>query len=348
MARKKVILSEVAELAGVGIATVDRLLNERGNVKPETALKIIRAARQLGLQRILPATYHKGLRLEVILARPYLPLIKRMNQAFMQLAPILDRSVTIQRSLLKDDKAEHIAERIRATTCNAVIIYAQEDPAIIGAVGAITAAGIPVITVISDLPTSARFAYAGIDHYAAGRTAGYFMAKFARQPGRVIALCYDLGIRGHADRIRGLTDAMNVHGAGLKLAERLEGRDDSEISERLLVDALKRHRDIVGVYNAGAPNDAVELALRKSALQQQPIFIGHELTPQSCKMLQEGTMTLAIDQNPQQQARLAVDILLHHFGYAEHPEFKTPYSATIDFTLHGPENVGKTSDRTAS
>ncbi|MEK1851970.1 MAG: LacI family DNA-binding transcriptional regulator [Phyllobacterium sp.] len=54
MTRKKIVLNDVAKLAGVGIATVDRLLNERGNVKPETALRIIRAVRQLGLQRILP------------------------------------------------------------------------------------------------------------------------------------------------------------------------------------------------------------------------------------------------------------------------------------------------------
>jgi LacI family transcriptional regulator len=80
------------------------------------------------------------------------------------------------------------------------------------------------------------------------------------------------------------------------------------------VDALKRHPDVVGIYNAGAANDAVELALQKSSLKHRPIFIGHELTPQTAKMLSQGTMTLTIDQNPQQQARFAVDVLLHHFG----------------------------------
>ena len=52
--RQRARLDDVAALAGVGIATVDRVLNERGNVAPETARKIIEAARQLGLPRTLP------------------------------------------------------------------------------------------------------------------------------------------------------------------------------------------------------------------------------------------------------------------------------------------------------
>ena len=49
---KKNTLIKVAELAGVGIATVDRVLNERGGVRPETVRKVLRAARQAGLQRL--------------------------------------------------------------------------------------------------------------------------------------------------------------------------------------------------------------------------------------------------------------------------------------------------------
>ena len=41
-------LQDVARLAGVGIATVDRVLNERGNVSPATARRVIEAARELG------------------------------------------------------------------------------------------------------------------------------------------------------------------------------------------------------------------------------------------------------------------------------------------------------------
>jgi LacI family transcriptional regulator len=76
---RKSRLRHVAEAAGVGSATVDRVLNERGNVSPKTAQKVIIAARQVGLNRILPGSYHGGVRIEVLLIRPELPLIKRIN-----------------------------------------------------------------------------------------------------------------------------------------------------------------------------------------------------------------------------------------------------------------------------
>src|SRR6202051_5261142 len=96
-------LQHVAERAGVGSATVDRVLNERGNVSPKTAQKVIVAARQVGLKRILPGSYHKSVRIEVLLIRPELPLIKRINQYFANIASTLDRSVIINRTILKDD-----------------------------------------------------------------------------------------------------------------------------------------------------------------------------------------------------------------------------------------------------
>jgi LacI family transcriptional regulator len=70
---RKPLLPRVAETAGVSGATVDRVLNERGNVSPKTAQKVINAARQIGLKRILPGSYHKGVRIEVLLfAQNYL------------------------------------------------------------------------------------------------------------------------------------------------------------------------------------------------------------------------------------------------------------------------------------
>ncbi|WP_457661266.1 helix-turn-helix domain-containing protein [Sinorhizobium medicae] len=65
----KVKLTDIARRAGVGHATVDRVLNERGGVKPDTAKRVLDAARELGLARTLPKLYRNGLRFEVLLGR---------------------------------------------------------------------------------------------------------------------------------------------------------------------------------------------------------------------------------------------------------------------------------------
>ena len=327
-------LDDVAALAGVAIATVDRVLNERGGVQPATARRVLAAARQLRLRRVLPSSYRRGLRIEVLLNRPELPLIARMNQVFGHLAGTLDRSVIVQRSMLANDKPAHLARRLRASKADAVIVYAPEHADIVAAIDALAGAEVAVVTVISDLPGSSRLAYAGIDHHAAGRTAGFFMARKAHRGGPVLVLCHDLAIQSHAERVRGLVDSLGA--GGLTVAEIIEGGDESHRSARLLHAALQRRPDVVGIYNVGAANDAVRAALRRAALARPPVFVGHELTADTIAMLRDGTMTLAIDQNPERQARHALDILLAHFGYIVQP----PPASGVAFTLHGPYNTG--------
>ncbi len=67
---KKARLVDIAAAAGVGLATVERVLNERGSVRPQTAEKVVLAAKRLGYKRIIPSLYRGTIRIEVILVRP--------------------------------------------------------------------------------------------------------------------------------------------------------------------------------------------------------------------------------------------------------------------------------------
>jgi LacI family transcriptional regulator len=336
--RGRARLAQVAQVAGVGIATVDRVLNERGNVAPETTRKVIDAARQLKLARSLPAAYRRGLRLEVILTRPDLPLFARLNRAFIDAASTLDRSVIVQRSFVDEAKPQLAADRILATQADAVIVYGQELPSVIDAVTSITAGGKPVVTLCSDLPTSPRLAYVGIDHYSAGRTAAYFMTRMARRPGPVIVLTHCLDYRAHAQRIGGFRDWLSEHKADVSVACILEGRDAPDLSERLLIEALLGHADAIGIYNTSDAIVAVDQALQTTRRGDDVVFIGHELTEHTRRLLVNGTMALTIDQNPERQARAALDVLLARFGYAE--EMRFPGSSNdVTFSIYGPENV---------
>jgi LacI family transcriptional regulator len=227
-------------MTGVGIATVDRVLNERGNVSSATAEKVLAVARRLKLKRILPSSHRRLLRIEVILARPELPLIGRMNREFAKLAERVDRSIVIQRTVLKSEDPRLLANHIRETKCDAVVVYAQEHDEIHAAVGENFHRGVPVLTMISDLPNSARLAYVGTDHYSAGRTAGFFMARMIRRPGPVIVLCSHFAFQSHEQRVTGFRDALAKYASELRIAEVLEGGDESKKSERLLTKAFQK------------------------------------------------------------------------------------------------------------
>ena len=335
----KVSLQQIAERASVGIATVDRVLNERGNVSVETTKKVLDAAREMHIKRVLPDSYYKVVRIEAIIPRPELPLCERMNREFKNLAGNLDRSVIIHRTILKDDSPDVLSKAIRKTTCNGTIVFAQEHPLIHEAISENAEKDIPAVTILTDLPHSKRLAYAGADPYVAGRTAGYFLALMRPPGSKFIILCSHFAVHGHVSRIAGFSDYLKKLDRGFEIAEIVEGMDDANISEINLRAALKRHPDIAAIYNVGAANRAVVAAIDAANFRQRPLFVGHELTPFTRQVLRSGQMTLTIDQNPEMQARHAVELLLRHFGFAGAAHSSTPLKSGVPFTLYSPENI---------
>jgi LacI family transcriptional regulator len=337
----KVTLDEVAAKAGVGAATVDRVINERGNVSEETTKKVIRAARDLGLKRILPDSYRPHVRIEVVMARPELPLIARMYAEFARLARGLSGSVTIHRTIPKEETPEQLSSALRNTTCDAVVIYAPDHPAINEAIAALQQRGVHVVTAISDLPNSRRLAYAGMDHYKAGRTAGYLMQTAVRRPGSVVILCNHLGVEfeGHARRMKGFSDYLLEARSELSVAAIVDGRDDRDRSEIVLREAFASQKNIVGVYNVGAANRGVVAAIRADILDSRPVFIGHELTGFTAASLREKIMSFAIDQAPELQAQFAIEVLLCEFGFKVSKTVFPPYRSPVPIVIYSAENI---------
>ena len=337
--RRRPTLEDVAKKAGVSLATVDRVLNERGLYSTETQDRVLAAARTLGLKRILPLPYLKKLYIDVILTRPDLPLNQRFGNAFEALNLLTGKLVTIHRNILKNDDPLLLAQRIRETSCDGIVINVESNKDIHDAVHEASRRGKAVVTIMSDLPGSSRLAYAGIDHLSAGRSAAFFMTKMSHNPGGVVVLCNRLAYQGHRDRVQGFLEGLRNHGGNLDVAAVIEGRDDPDVSERELRRVLMGRPDTIGIYNTGAANHAVAAVIHSGLLPRSPVFIGHELTPFTRAALRDGTMTLTIDQSPELQARLAVDILMQHFGIVKAAENTSLSGPGVPFVLFGPENL---------
>lgn len=330
----RVGLEDVARRAGVGIATVDRVLNERGSVAPATARRVIDAARELGLKRVLPRPYRRALRFEVLLARAETRFVERLNRGFMTYAATLDRAVVVQRTLLPEVTPEQLAQRIRAATADGLMIYGEDHPVVRDAIAAVTEQGVAVVSLVTDMPGSARVAYVGIDNARAGRTAGFLVGRLVRGAGAAVVVTKLLAYRAHADRLAGFRDGLARAAPQIPIAAVLEGRDEPDRAARLLGRALN-DSSIVAVYNSAGVNSAVAGVIRRKRRPGELVLVGHELMPETAELLREGLMTVTIDQAPEQQAQRAIRVLLHHFGQLDAP----PEPSEVPFTLHTRENA---------
>ena len=85
-----------------------------------------------------------------------------------------------------------------------VILKAPDEPEISDAIGRLHDAGIPVVTLVTDIPLSERLAYVGIDNRAAGATAAYLIDSGWPAPGDVILMALSRSVfRGEEEREMG-------------------------------------------------------------------------------------------------------------------------------------------------
>ena len=309
-------LQDVAALAGVGIATVDRVLNERGNVSEKTTLRVLEAARQLNLRRTLPSVRHRTIRIEVVLRGPVDEFFQRLNRAFGKMGAELDRSIVLHRNTVDERRPLNLAHHIAASTADAIVVFSgTANPALLEAIGEKTARGIPVLTINSDLPESTRTIHIGPDHYRMGRTVGFFMAKMAARDGSILIVRHSEGYRGHSDRVQGFLDGLSERRDDLVVTDILSCLDQTSLTHQLVYKALLKRDNVVGIYSAGGGPAGVAPALQSLGLAGKVIYIGHELTETSSETLRTGVQTLVLDQNPEEQARQALGYLLRHFEY---------------------------------
>ena len=92
MSAKKVTMTDIARDAGVGIATVDRVLNKRAAVKESTERKVLESARRLGFAleqshyRLAAGQSAIALRMGFILLQPSHSFYQQLAQALEQAA----------------------------------------------------------------------------------------------------------------------------------------------------------------------------------------------------------------------------------------------------------------------
>jgi LacI family transcriptional regulator len=308
-------LADVARLAGVSTATVDRVLHGRANVRSATAQRVLKAAAELQylpendlLRALQPAPMELAFVLPAGTNRYLQMLGDYVGYAQETLAPFnvhcrahfVDsfEPATLARGLLRHGRG-----------VAGLAFMAIEHPLVREAVATLHARGVHVLTLISDLPGSQRAAYVGLDNRAAGRTAGLLIGRFlGARGGKVAMIAGSLSYRGHEEREIGFLNLMKDEFPALQVIGAREGRDDAETNYRQARVLLEQHADLVGLYNIGGASDGVGRALKDTGRDRKVVFVGHGLTPDTRALLVDGTMDAVITQHQQTMIHNSVRI----------------------------------------
>ena len=310
-------LKDIAREAGVSLATVDRVLHHRPGVRPDTVRRVQEIiARNAFQPHVAAAELARGRarRFAFVMPTGANPFMQQIEAYLGEMSGWLAArrlSVELVNTDVFDPSVLAASLEALSGDYDGIAVVALDHPGVRAAINDLVDAGTKVVTLVSDVPSSRRHHYVGIDNIAAGRTAGALVGRLVGQKsGKIGIIAGSQGLRDHAERIFGFNQVMASEFSHLDVLPLLEGRDDDDRSEQLISRLLGKHPDIIGLYNVGAGTQGVAKALTEAGREKQVVFIAHDLTAMTRRLLLQGALDAAISQNPGHEARAAVRVLL--------------------------------------
>jgi LacI family transcriptional regulator len=309
-------IADVAKVAGVSTATVDRVLNRRTGVRAETSERVwsVVARINAGKSHNLPLHLVQSEKtIDFLVPAGAGPSVEEnMLSAVVDAGRLRNASIRF-REIDRFDP-ERLANHIKIAVdegSDGLALQALEHPSVRWAVDNAIKAGVPVITIQSDLSGSRRLGFVGIDNRAAGRSAAYLIGRFlAGNKGKVVVFAGSHLYSSHDDREMGFRRVCREDFPGIEVLDLILGHDDSEDYYSKISELLDRNPDIAGIYNVGSGNRGIVKALHERGIEKNVVFVTHHLTSKSRPSLLNGTIDAVIHQDMRKLADLALSKLM--------------------------------------
>ena len=332
------LIKEIALQAGLGVATVDRVLNDRAHVREHTRKRVEQAIRDLEKQELQLATTGRKLIVDVVVEAPA-RFADEIRSALEAELPVLHPAVFRPRFHLRETMTtDEVLETLRSIGrrgSHGVFLKARDVPEIAEAISELQRSGIPVITTFTDIPLSGRIAYAGLDNRVAGATAAYLITQWlGPQPGNVLITMSDERFRGEEEREISFRRALRARQPQLTLIDASGGHGLDSLTEDRVLKVIATHKKIDAVYSMGGGNIAILRAIE--ARQRSPVrFIGHDLDRDNVRLLREGKIQAILHHELRQDMRSACQHVMH-FHRLLPASAVSPSSSVVVVT---PENI---------
>jgi LacI family transcriptional regulator len=341
---KRPTISDLAEAAGVSVATVDRVLNGRLPVREATARRVYQAATETGyhaaglirqrMRQELPE-YRLGFLLLTPETHFYSTFAKEIVQAIERSPRMRGRATIEYASSLVPAEIVSRLQKLGEVS-RAVAVVGPDHPTLTAAIIDLKVRGIPVFSLLSDVALGVRDGYVGLDNRKVGRTAAWMIAKAAKQPGKVALFVGSHRFHGHELREMGFRTFFRENAPDFTVLETQVNLEAAEITHEAIVSLLARHPDLVGFYVAGGGTEGAVAALREAGARDGLVAVCNEITPVTRAALADQVIAMAISTPLANLSRELIELMVDAI---EARPAGVPGQTFLPFDIYLPESI---------
>ncbi len=315
-------IKQIADLCGVSRGTVDRVLNARGKVKPETEERVLRTIRQLGYTKNIAG---KALTMKkttpvigVVISSEGNPFFDDVIDGFHKAErELVDYGVTLMLKTMRGydvDRQLALIDELKMAGIAALVIQPINDKRIRKRIKELSDANIPTVTVNTDIENACRQCYVGSDYVAGGVTAAGVMRIVTGGKANLGIVTGVSMLLGHDQRHEGFERHIKAVCPDINIVERTSAMDDVEHSYRMTLDMLRRKPEIDAIFIVAAGAEGTCRAVQELGLTDTIRVVAFDTVPATINMMRLGLVRAVICQQPLRQGyesvRAAFDILL--------------------------------------
>lgn len=312
----KVTIEIIAKEANVSVGTVDRALNNRGRISPETRRRVLeiadrlnyhpnKAASALGRQHKLRIAAITPCTPEVF----YRPIREGIEDALRE---IQDFGVKLDQLLYTSSNLEEqrlLFETLDDSLYDGIVLNGPSMD-LTPYINKYVESGAAVITFNTDAPNSKRLFHVGANEVKSGRIAGEIMGRLMNGHGRIALLVGSFP--ASQARIDGFLEALSMY-PDLSIAGYYACDEDAVLTYSVVDSIMKQNPDIGGIFSNSATGSVMTGAwMSDHRPARRPVLAGFDVTEPVEQYLKQGFFDVVVDQEPRRQSYNAILLMYKH------------------------------------
>ncbi len=332
MNAKNVRIKDIAQLAGVSVGTVDRVLHNRGRVSEDALQKVLTVLEQIDYKPNMIAralgsnrTYH----LAALIPDPQQDPYWALSRSGINLAEAewLRYGITIKSyffDLYNKESFNAIAQEVTSNKPDGVIVAPIFYHETLPFFKQLKTDDIPYVLFNTNIPESDSLSFIGQNLFQSGKLGAELMCLSQTENTGLITVLHineDLHNSIHlAEKEKGFREYFRETNRQEYAIETLNLYGPGQPDFEKQLESLINNPKLTGIFVSTSKGTSVVASYIKNSNRKNIRLIGYDMLEENIQFMQNGIIDFLINQNPKRQAFLGINHLAANLIHKQTPE----------------------------